>query len=104
MEALSIFRKIIQTNPNVPLDVHYCISMCFLKLGDIPKAISILEKIIVRNENHINSLVALALIKGSYEGVLTYSNEIFNAFNLNMNNPHVLICLGEIFFYRLDLD
>jgi tetratricopeptide (TPR) repeat protein len=46
----------------------------------------------------------LSLLKNSHEGLLTYSNDLFDAFSFNMSNPHILIALGEIFLQRGDID
>jgi len=60
-EALAYLKRVINLNPNSPLDIWLAIGICYFKLNNLPKAKFALEHVIENDPNNSMALTALGV-------------------------------------------
>lgn len=60
-EALACLKKVVELNPNVPLDIWMAIGICYFKLGNLPKAKFALEFVLEHDPENAMALTSLGV-------------------------------------------
>ena len=61
-EAIGVFRKILKLNKRAPLDVHFAIGLCQLKLRNNSQAEKIFRLILERDPHHEDAFTAITIL------------------------------------------
>jgi len=59
--ALNNLKRVIEMNPNAPLDIWMAIGICYFKLGNLPKAKFALEFVLEHDPDNATALTALGV-------------------------------------------
>ena len=63
LEALQGFKKIVNLNPNCPMDIWLAIGICYFKLKNLPKAKFALEHVIHNDPCNSMALTSLGIVE-----------------------------------------
>jgi tetratricopeptide (TPR) repeat protein len=101
-EALKLYREVFLALPTPPAPVRLGLAFCFAKLGQSALARRALERTLSLQEDNVEALTALAVIRLNEDNVADALQLLKRAYELEPSHPATLNQLANHYFYKAE--
>ena len=101
-EALKLYREVFLALPTPPAPVRLGLAFCFAKLGQSALARRALERTLSLQEDNVEALTALAVIRLNEDNVAEALQLLKRAYELEPSHPATLNQLANHYFYKAE--